>query len=181
MSDSKARAAEITAKEVENIIAAASKAGEHMKQQVEREVADLRWQVERDAERLREEARRDATAELETARQRAVELEQDARKKAQQRIAEAQKAADNALEEAKALSAGLRQLGESLTEHASRILRDVQAGHRRLSADLRIANAGEDARARGESREEGARRRLVAEPSSPSPFDAIEVPEWLDG
>jgi hypothetical protein len=43
------------------------------------------------------------------------------------------------LEEAHALHSGMRRLGEVLSDQAERMLRDVQAAHRRMQADLRVS------------------------------------------
>ena len=88
-----------------------------------------------------------------------------ARKEADQRIEGAQEAADDALAQAEAISAGLRQLAASLEGQAERILRDVQAGHRRLMGDLRPERGPSSPAERS---------------TSANPFDDVEVPRWVE-
>ncbi len=83
------------------------------------------------------------------ARREAAELREKTRRASEEQTAAAKKASAEVLSEAQALSAGLRRLGESLGSQAERILRDVQAAHRRMQADLRVesgagAPAGSD-------------------------------------
>ncbi len=102
-------------------------------------------------------------------------------------MASAEKAAAEVLAEARALSGGLRQLGKSLEDHADRILRDVQAAHKRMQADLRI-DLGQAA-AEPESEPEtkaGASRKEAEPPASkpadrrrPNPFEDLDVPSWV--
>ena len=106
-------------------------------------------------------------------------MSQQARQEAQERLAVAEKAADEALADARAMSNGLRSLGEALSAHAEQILRDVQAGHRRLRADLRLAGGGpaaepaaRQAAARGDTGLAGRTRRG-------SPFEDLDVPRWV--
>ena len=104
-------------------------------------------------------------------------------------MAAAERAAAEVLEEARALSGGLRQLGRSLEEQADRILRDVQAAHRRMQADLRVgprigrrrspAPTGGGARAPRAARAGAprvARARRVRRGGRRNPFDDLDVP-----
>jgi len=78
-------------------------------------------------------------------------------------------------------------LGQSLEDYAERILRDVQAGHRRLRGDLRIAGGGPPAtpgeRARrADAEAESAAEAAPARGSSrrrANPFDDIDLPNWV--
>jgi hypothetical protein len=87
-----------------------------------------------------------------------------ARREADERIARAEQAAAEALAQAEAISGGLRQLAGSLEGQAERILRDVQAGHRRLMGDLRVelprGSTSDRPRPRG------------------NPLEDLDVPRW---
>jgi hypothetical protein len=105
-------------------------------------------------------------------------MNEEARQEAAARIAEAQAAADEVLADAKAVSSGLKQLGQLLTVHAERILRDVQNSHRAISADLRAAGAHRPA----DADDDLAPRSRAARPASGggNPFAEIEPPSWVD-
>jgi hypothetical protein len=111
----------------------------------------------------------------------------------------AQQAADEALRQAEAISTGLRRLGESLEGQAERILRDVQAGHRRLMADLRVELPAREPAAREPAAPREPRRSESEDPrdrellsavqqgvrkrsggSRGNPFDDLEVPDWAE-
>ena len=120
-------------------------------------------------------------------------------------MAAAEKAAAEVLEEAHALHSGMRRLGEVLSDQAERMLRDVQAAHKRMQADLRVgpgeptrrrrrarpARGAEEPRcSRGGAQRErahhrrgrgGARRRAEAPPRRRrgNPFDDLDVPSWV--
>nr|MDP8943781.1 hypothetical protein [Actinomycetota bacterium] len=90
----------------------------------------------------------------------------------------------------RAVSSGLRRLGETLEAHAERILLDVTAGHRELSADLRAAVGLEPVLRPPARRDPGAVEppsrarparpyRQASGPSSPG-ADDIEVPPWVE-
>ena len=207
------RAAEIAAGYVESIVAAA-----------EQSANELTEKARREAEEVRAKAREEAARELDDARRKAVELGQDARRSASEQIAEAQKeaeqireqtrrqiesrvaeaeeAAARVLEEARTLSSGLRQLGGSLQSQGERILRDVQAAHKRMQADLRIELPEPEPRPRdretgrgGSSdshatpEERAALERAASElregtrrPARPpqNPLDDLDVPRWVE-
>jgi len=100
-------------------------------------------------------------------------------------VAAAEVAAAEVLEEAKALSAGLNQLARSLSDQAERILREVQAAHTRMQADLRIGHQEEPRPSRSEERqtpstERGSGETGAATPSRQraNPFDELDVPAW---
>jgi cell division septum initiation protein DivIVA len=148
--DPSSRAAELAAGQVEAIVAAAQATAGEIRAEAQRERSEILSGASRDADRIREvaeqeagrvreEARRDADAELKRARLAATKVEDDARAEAEERVSAAQQAADEALEDARVMSHGLRRLGAALDDQAERILRDVQAAHKRLSADLRVA------------------------------------------
>lgn len=214
------KAAEIAAQRVESIVAAA-----------EQSATDLTDEAGRQAEEIRAKARADAERELEQARRKAVELDRDARKSAnaqleaakkdaQQlreqtrrqidgRVAAAEEAAAEVLEEARVLSSGLRQLGSLLQSQGERILRDVQAAHKRMQADLRVklpeaepSTSGTEASPRRSSplpdsdsratpEERAALERAASQlrdttggPARQSgrdnPFDDLDVPRWVE-
>jgi hypothetical protein len=111
----------------------------------------------------------------------------EARDAAAERVAAAEKAADEALADARAISSGLRRLGQSLESYAEQILRDVQGGHRRMRANLRVLTEGPA------SPGESVRRRATAPADAPTaaedrparprrgenPFDEIDLPDWV--
>ncbi len=212
MSASGSRAAELAAQQVEQIVAAAQDAADQIRAEAQAERKDAREQGKRDAERIRQKAREDAEAEVTESRKQAVIMGRQAQEEAEQtvavaqeeservreqtrravegRVAAAERAAADVLQEAQALSGGLRHLGRSLEEQADRILRDVQAAHRRMQADLRVqsgdelpasSSSGRGTRADAEApqappREAPPRRR--ADGASANPFDDLEVPGW---
>jgi Skp family chaperone for outer membrane proteins len=211
--NSASKAAEIAARQVEQIVDAAQLAAEQIKLDadkaaqerravVEAELAKRREAVEAEVEKLRADATREAEKERGEAASASKELRESAAAEAKrlgdqsqteaaERIAVAEKAADEALADARAISSGLRRLGQSLEDYAEKILRDVQAGHRRLRGDLRIAGGGAPAtpgeRARrAEPREETAKATRPAPSSGErssrgrgSPFEEIDVPSWV--
>jgi hypothetical protein len=156
MSDgSPSRTAEVAAQQVEAIVAAAQVAA-----------AELQRQAERDAEKIRDAGRRDVKKEIEAAHNELAELSEKARHQAkeliddaekesaqlreqtrrqvQARTAAAEEAAEQVLSDARALSTGLRRLGEILGDQGERLMRDVQAAHRRMQADLRVGPPDSD-------------------------------------
>ena len=94
-------------------------------------------------------------------------MREQTRRAVEGRVAGAEKAAAEVLEEARALSGGLRQLGKSLEDHADRILRDVQAAHKRMQADLRVGLGRADEPAPSSGGLMTSRRGAAAEPSAP--------------
>jgi len=206
---SSARIGEIISQKVEAILAAADTTAARLREEAAAEVADRRQALEREVDRQRADARRDAAKAIEDARREATKAIEDARREAGKAIedarrearemkaraaqegdaqlARAQAAANEAAAEAKAVSSGLKQLGYSLTDQAERILRDVQAAHKRLTADLRVAGSGSSAiapeRTRPGGRESGTGGRGTrkrAETSRARPAEDIDVPPWLE-
>lgn len=221
------RASELAAQQVEQIVSAAQAAAEQIRTEAQAERQDIRKAARREGEEAVKQARRSAQEDLTEARKEAIHLGQDARRDAglllsdaQQeaaqirekarravdgRVAAAERAAADVLEEARALSAGLHQLGKALEDHADRILRDVQAAHKRMQADLRVGSVPDDddplrslARETGSDRSaEGGASRSVSvrresrEPAEPdgadgaprgrrrNPFEEIELPPWV--
>jgi len=211
MSAPGSRAAELASQQVEQIVAAAQDAADKIRDEAQAERKEARAQGKRDAERIRQKARDEAEAEVMESRKQAVIMGQQAQQEAEQTLAEAneeaervreqtrravegrvagaERAAAEVLKEAQALSGGLHHLGRSLEEHADRILRDVQAAHRRMQADLRVqsgdelpvsSSSGRGTRPAAEPepapREAPPRRR--GDGSSANPFDDLEVPGW---
>jgi len=184
---SSSRAADLAAQQVETIVAAAQAAAEQIKEEAQREAKDDRHRAERDAERIREEGKRDADQQLDLARKEAVRIDDAASTRASERVKAAQEAADEALTEARAVTTGLRRLGESLSSQADRILRDVQAAHRRISSELRVGGPA-PARAPEPEEEEllrtiqaGERARRSPEPRrGVNPIEDFEVPNWVE-
>lgn len=224
MSESRSRASDLAARQVEQIIVAAQDAADQIRDEARAERKELREQGQRDAERMREKAgaeveamrekaRDKAETELNEARKQAVMLGQDARREADETVTEAReksahlreetrravegrvsaadKAAAQVLLEAETLSGGLHQLGRSLSDQADRILRDVQAAHKRMQADLRLesggdrplsssARSGDGGAGRPPSREPGPLPEETAPASRErgNPLDGLEVPSW---
>ena len=154
------RVADVAAQQVESIVSAAQAAAEELRAEAEREAKQMRADGRSAGERekakareeaiaLNEEARRSADKLLADAKREAAELREKTRRASEEQTAAAKKASAEVLAEAQALSGGLRRLGESLGAQAERILRDVQAAHRRMQADLRVesgAGAGVSSR-----------------------------------
>jgi cell division septum initiation protein DivIVA len=202
------RPSDVAARQVEQIVLAAQEAADQIRNQAEAELEALRREAREEGESLRDEARRQAETELNRARKDAIMLSEDARRDAELivgeaqaqsdelrektqravkgRVAAAEVAAAEVLDEAKALSAGLNQLARSLSDKAERILRDVQAAHTRMQADLRIGPSQEEPRtSRSEERHTPASQRASGETGAvtPSrqranPFDELDVPAW---
>jgi hypothetical protein len=211
--DSASKAAELAARQVEQIVEAAQVAAERIKADAtktgeerqaaieaeltkQREILDaelktLRADAIREAEKARAEAAAEAKKLRDDALKEAARLGQQSHTEAAERVAVAEKAADEALADARAISSGLRRLGQSLEDYAERILRDVQAGHRRLRGDLRIAGGGPPAtpgeRARRAQAERPADGTAGGEPPPTlragrrggNPFDEIDLPNWV--
>ena len=206
MSASSSRAAELAAQQVEQIVAAAQEAADQIRAEAEGVRKEAREEGRREAQRIRQKAKDESEAALMESRKQAVMLGQEARQEAEQKVQEAQEeaervreqtrravegrvagaeqAAADVLKEAQALSGGLRQLGRSLEEQADRILRDVQAAHRRMQADLRVQSGDELPASSSSGR---GRQPAAAEPEPPvregqsrrpNPFDDLEVPGW---
>ena len=114
-----------------------------------------------------QDARQEAEALVGDARKESEQVREQTQRAVEGRVAGAEKAAAEVLEEAQALSGGLRQLGRSLEEQADRILRDVQAAHKRMQADLRV-QSGDELPASSVRRAAGPRAR-AAEPRAGAP------------
>ncbi|MEA2398664.1 MAG: hypothetical protein QOK25_2220 [Thermoleophilaceae bacterium] len=162
----------MAAGQVAAIVTAAEQAANEIAANAEREARELERETEREVKKVRQDADAEIAQRKEEAQTEAVKIGELARKEAEERIANAQVAADRALEQAEAITAGLRQLGASLEGQAERILRDVQAGHRRLMADLRVEGAG---RSRSGVLDDEPRPRS----SGANPLDDIEPPRWV--
>ena len=101
-----------------------------------------------------------------------------ARKEADERIKGAEEAANEVLAQAQVISGGLQQLAASLEGQADRMLRDVQAGHRRMLEDLRPPAPG---RSIDGGAEEPRPTRPPAGRPGPNPLGDIDVPSWVEG
>jgi hypothetical protein len=147
-------------------------------------------QARTEAARTRESVEAEASQIRELARAEAATIGDRARSEATKRVAGAKEAADEALAEARAVSSGLRQLGESLTAQAERILRDVQTAHRQITSDLRVATersrtgVGADGSSRGADDRSPSRSssgRSAGGDRRESPFDDdIDLPSWVE-
>ena len=155
MSDqSTSRAADLAAQQVEQIVKAASEAAERIK-------ADARIEAKREAQRELDAARKSATTLVEDAHKEAVQIREQTQRSVEGRVAAAEQAAAEVLEEARTLHSGMRSLGETLSGQAERMLRDVQAAHKRMQADLRISADVDLVRGGRPDPERGARRPAV--------------------
>jgi len=212
-------AAERASREVESIIAAAEAAAEQLKADARSEAKEVLGEGRRRAEQALEEARthaieidrvarRKAKQHLGEAEKDSAQIREQTRRATEGKVLEAEKAAAQVLEEARTLSTGLRRLGESLSDQGERILRDVQAAHKRMQADLRVAPADEPQRGRrpvpsgrplepqrSRPRETNRAEELAAtvrqaearrsegpparERSRDNPFEDLDVPDWL--
>ncbi len=198
------RASDVAAQQVEQIVSAAQQAAEQIRRDAERKgqtiVERARHQSEDELNRARkeaillsEDAHRDAELIVGDARAQSDELREKTKLAVQGRVAAAEVASAEVLDEARALSGGLQQLARSLTEQAERILREVQAAHQRMQADLRIgpveelrprqaqaprSRSGEPARTVTPSRGPGDGRETVPPRRRANPFDELEVPSW---
>lgn len=213
------KAAEIAAQYVERIVAAAEKSADQLTEEAERKAEEIRAKARKDAERelerarkkvskLDADARRSASAQIEEAQKESEQIREQTQRQIDGRVAAADEAATHVLEEAKTLSSGLRQLGTSLQSQGERILRDVQAAHKRMQADLRVempdlevpsrrigaserrpASEGRPgSEATPEEREalERAASELRGTPrrrerrGGDNPFDDLDVPSWVE-
>jgi vacuolar-type H+-ATPase subunit E/Vma4 len=121
-------------------------------------------------------ARQEADRLVEEARQQATEVGSQARAEAQERVASARQAADEALADARAISDGLHKLGDLLTGHSERILRDVTNAHRGIAAHLRVAASNASASPGREPRERERSPDRAAEPANGNREAASERP-----
>lgn len=165
---SPSRAAEISARQVESIVSAAEIAAEGLRGDARRDAELMRRKAEAEVEEILAAARREGERLLEEARQRVAELEREGRRELAAQRESARHAADDMLAEARAVHSGLRQLGNSLSSQAERMLRDIQATHRRMEGQLRAPVESALAwEAAGEHvREPG--RESTGEPTRPS-------------
>jgi hypothetical protein len=217
------RASDVAARQVERIVEAAQDAAAGIREQAREELEAARRRGEADRERIAADAHRTGERELNGARKQAIALAEDARGEAQAVVADAQReaaqvreqtqravqgrvtaaeqAAGEVMAEAEALSGGM------LEEQANRMLRDVQAAHRRMQADLRVGPGGSAPGERAGPVEAGPRVPAVrdslpgarparpprpqepadgAEPERsptparrrPNPFEDLEPPPW---
>ena len=179
----------------------AGREGEEAVKQARRSAQEELAEARREAIHLGQDARMDAEALLTDAREEAAQVREKARRSVDGRVAAAERAAADVLEEARALSAGLHQLGKALEDHADRILRDVQAAHKRMQADLRVSSVpDDDDPLRDLDRQTGADDRSASPGSSRresrqssesngddeaprgrrrNPFEEIELPSWV--
>ena len=212
MSAPGSRAAELAAQQVEQIVAAAQDAADKIRDEAQAERKEARAQGKRDAERIRKKAKAEAEAEVMESRKQAVIMGQQAQQEAEQTLAEAQgrrrsgcasrrgapsRAAwpapsaprPRCSRRPRRCPAACTTSGRSLEEHADRILRDVQAAHRRMQADLRV-QSGDELPASSSSRAAPGRPPSPSPPpreapprrrgdgTSANPFDDLEVPDW---
>jgi colicin import membrane protein len=184
------RAAELAAQQVESIVGAAQASADLVQQEAARQaegiLAQARQEAEKELERARAEAvklgegaRRDAEALVEDANKESAQIREQTQRAVEGRVSDAEEKAARVMEEAETLSKGLRRLGETLGEQGGRILRDVQAAHRRMQADLKVAAPDpEETLRRARSARtpaDGGRERARGS----NPFEEIDVPGWV--
>jgi dsDNA-specific endonuclease/ATPase MutS2 len=188
------RAAELAAQQVESIVNAAETAAEEVRQAAARQAEEILTQAQQEGQQelerartqvveLAQEARRDAEGLVEEAKKESAQVREQTRRAVEGRVAAAEERAAEVMSEAEALSSGLRHLGQSLAGQGERILRDVQAAHRRMQADLRVGPSDSDAegeplagRSRTRPRRTGSENRPAAKPN---PFEDLDVPDWV--
>jgi hypothetical protein len=192
--ESPSRAAELAAEQVESIVSAANAAAEELKEaaRLEAEALRARGQEEAVAEldearkrvlQLGEEARREAQTLREDAEKESAQIRDQTRRAVEGRVAAAEEVAAEVLAEARTLSSGLQRLGELLGDQGERILREVQAAHRRMQADLSVARPeGESRREPLPPRREAATPRLdrPRRPARRNPIEDLDVPGWVE-
>jgi cell division septum initiation protein DivIVA len=201
------RAADIAARQVESIVAAAEATARQLEEEAARQADQIRKKGRTDAQRELESARKDAKKQIEEAERESAQLREQTRRQMEGRVAAADEAATQVLEEARTLSSGLRHLGASLQDQGERILREVQGAHKRMQADLRVGPPDDDLpprRAATRSRrlersapggeatpeEREALERAAAElrgaprrrprRERDNPFDDLDVPSWVE-
>jgi len=168
-------AAELAAGQVAAIVTAAEHAADEIAGKAEREARELKRDAERDAKRMRQDAERELARAREQAQTEAVRIGEIARKEAEERIKGAEQAANDVLAQTQVISGGLRQLAASLEGQADRILREVQAGHRRMLEDLRVPTVG-----RRTDSEPRVTRRAADRSSSANPLGDVDIPSWVE-
>jgi hypothetical protein len=158
------RAGEIAAQQVTEIVKAAEAAAEEIERdaleraqaelesvraQAEQELAQARARVAALEERARDQAIeleadsvRDAERRLGEVERRAAEVAERTRRQVEGRVERADVAGAEMVAHAEALSAGLRKLGELLTEQGERILRDTRTARKQLRAQMDSAIEG---------------------------------------
>ena len=198
------RAADLAAQQVEQIVQAAEQAAEQIREQGRRDAERELAEAKRQALAVGHDARTEAKKVIADAEQEADQMREQTRRAVEGRVAAAEKAAAEVLEEAQTLSSGMRRLGESLGSQAERILRDVQAAHRRMQADLRVAPSRDlesrpvrrraseptperDPGGLSESERIIAAAEAAREAPAPrrrrggsNPFDDLDVPNWVE-
>ncbi len=189
------RAADLAAQQVEQIVQAAEKAAERIKE-------DAGAEARQEALRELESARKEAKDRLEEAKKESDQIREQTMRAVEGRVAAAEKAAAEVLEEAQTLRDGIHRLGLTLSDQAERILRDVQAAHKRMQADLRVASSEIETprreritgsrRSRAPAADLSESERIIAAAeaareggSAPSrsrranPLDDLDVPTWV--
>jgi cell division septum initiation protein DivIVA len=187
------RAGEIAAEQVEAIVLAAQAAADQLQEEAKRQADQIRAQGRRDAQKvlsaahqqvaeLTEKARKQASDLVEDAEKESAQLREQTRRQVEGRVAAAEQAAEEALADARALSNGLKRLGEILGEQGERIVRDVQAAHRRMQANLRVGPPDSDLTSEPPAKRPRTRRPATggAAPARRSPFEELDVPRWVE-
>lgn len=167
--------------EVDELRAEAAAELEKLRSEAEAEIREGREAARTEAQKAIDDAHAEAKRLVEEATAEAADIGAKAREEAQERIRAARGAADDALADARAVSEGLRKLGDMLGGHSERILRDVTGAHRRLAEELRIAStdavAGQSS-AGGRVEDGGGDGGRPREPGRGMPD--LELPTWVD-
>jgi cell division septum initiation protein DivIVA len=142
-----------------------------------RQEADhTRAEARREARELTEGARHHAEELATEAQRQADQLREQSRREAESRVAEAEEASTQVLAEARSRSGGLNRLGLALSEQGERLLRDVQAAHRRMQSDLRVESPRRASATEREPSEKAPERRPRSRSRNPLELD---VPNWV--
>jgi hypothetical protein len=105
-------------------------------------VAALEERARDRALELEDDTRREVERRLTEAKDKAAAVKERTRRSVDGRVERADAAADEMVAHAEAVSAGLRKLGELLTEQGERILRDTRSARKQLRAQMDSAIEG---------------------------------------
>jgi hypothetical protein len=171
---------ELAAAQVKEIVAAAQEAAERIKEEALREAEEELEHARRQAMEFDRDTRREAQRVVNDAQREAKAIRAETQRAVEGRVERAERAAAEVLADARALSEGLRQLGELLTEQGERILREVHAAHKRMQADLRVGPGRAEPEPFGGDLPPAARERPKPG-TGRQPRERLDVPSWVPG
>jgi vacuolar-type H+-ATPase subunit H len=182
-----------------NRVNAAEEEAREILESARKEAARLRAEAEAEAERQISKATTEGLVIVSDAEQAAERIRKEAALKADELLREARFISDQVQSEGGLTVANLRELGSSLRTNAERLMRDIQAIHSRLRAELervepsarpRPRTSGSEESEAGSAAEPGLqtdpaaaadrdlqRARRAARP----PAEQFDVPEFLPG